>query len=208
MLTLIREGWGRENAAYRQVFTSQLIPEGTAEQMQWFNELERVSASPEVAVSFQKEVGQIDVLDRLELIDTPTLVFHARHDARVPFEQGRQLASLVPNSHFVPLDSRNHILLKDEPAWKVFLSELHLFLGGAGREKRQPASVAPLFGDLTRREAEVLRLVAMGKTDREIAATLVISVRTVGNHVKNILAKTDCSNRTEAAAYATRMNLL
>lgn len=205
LLTLIREGWGRENAAYRQVFTSQFIPEGTAEQMQWFNELERVSASPEGAVRFQVEVGKIDVLDHLARITTPTLVFHARHDARVPFEQGRLLASLIPHAQFVPLESKNHILLESEPAWPVFLSELHTFLGAAG-----PASLRPLerYGNLTKREVEVLRLIADGKTDREIAADLFLSVRTVGNHVKNILDKTSCANRTEAAVYATRLGLL
>jgi pimeloyl-ACP methyl ester carboxylesterase len=205
LLTLIREGWGRENAAYRQVFTSQFIPEGTAEQMQWFNELERVSASAEGAVSFQAEVGKIDVLDRLELITTPTVVFHARHDARIPFEQGRLLASLIPHARFFPLDSMNHILLEGEPAWPVFLSELHRFLGKTDVSTARPPGKT---GNLTKREVEILRLIAAGKTDRQIAAELLLSVRTVGNHVKHILDKMSCANRTEAAVYATRMELV
>ncbi|MEX0761239.1 MAG: alpha/beta fold hydrolase [Dehalococcoidia bacterium] len=205
LLTLIREGWGRENAAYRQVFTSQFIPEGTAEQMQWFNELERVSASAEGAVRFQEEVGKIDVLDRLELITTPTMVFHARHDARIPFEQGRLLASLIPHARFIPLESMNHILLENEPAWPVFLSELHTFLGGTDASMIRPPET---LGNLTNREVEILRLIAVGRTDRQIAGELFLSVRTVGNHVKHILDKMNCANRTEAAVHATRMHLV
>ena len=208
LMTLIREGWGRENAAYRQVFTSQFIPEGTSEQMHWFNELERISASPDVAVRFHEEVGKVDVLDRLPLITTPTLVFHARHDARVPFEQGRQLASLVPQSRFVPLESNNHILLSNEPAWEVFLSKLSDFLDDSDGESHFPGATLRMSGNLTKRETEVLALVATGQTDRDIATALFISVRTVGNHVKSILAKTNCVNRTEAAVYATRMKLV
>ena len=67
---------------------------------------------------------------------------------------------------------------------------------------------APAYPDgLSHREVEVLRLIAAGKTDREIAGALVISVRTVGNHVSNILNKTGAINRTEAASYATRQGL-
>ena len=205
LLTLIKEGWGRENAAYRQVFTSQFIPEGTSEQMRWFNELERASASPEVAAAFHMEVGKIDLLDRLELINTPAVVFHSRHDARVPFEQGQQLASLIPGARFIPLESKNHILLESEPAWPVFLGELHAFLGGTAPPG---AGQGGTYGDLTKRELEVLRLLADGKTDREIAEHLFLSVRTVGNHVKHILSKTSSANRTEAAVQATRMGLV
>ena len=208
MLTLIKEGWGRENAAYRQVFTSQFIPEGTSEQMHWFNELERVSASLDVAADFHMEVGKIDVLDRLELIDTPCVIFHSRNDARVPFEQGQQLASLVPHARFVPLESNNHILMAGEPAWGHFVSEVEQFLGDRQRKKQTEDSTKHLAGNLSKREREVLRLLATGKTDREIAEVLFISPRTVGNHVKNILSKTGCSNRTEAAVYATQRDLL
>ncbi len=62
------------------------------------------------------------------------------------------------------------------------------------------ASALP--GGLTQREVEVLRHISGGKTDREIGEELFISVKTVGNHVSNILNKTGSANRTEAATFA------
>ena len=128
LLTLMRQGWGRDNPHYRQISTSRFIPEGTAEQAQWFNELQRVSASPENAAMLYTVVSNIDVGDRSAQITVPTLVLHARGDAAVPFEEGRRLAALIPNAKFVPLESKNHYLLESEPAWPVFLSEIRRFL--------------------------------------------------------------------------------
>lgn len=129
LLTLMRRGWGRENPTYRQVFTANFMPEATAEQMDSFNELQRVSVSPENAVRTTIESWNQDVLDRLPKVSVPTLVLHGREDRQVSFEQGRRVAALIPNAHFVPVDSKNHILLENEPAWPVFLSEVRRFLG-------------------------------------------------------------------------------
>lgn len=131
LLTLMRRGWGRENPTYRQIFTEEFIPDATVEQMDWFNEMQRVSASPENAVRTNVETWRIDISERLPQVTAPTLVLHGRNDARVPFEQGRKLAALIPNARFVPLDTNNHLLLKSEPAWPVFLSEVRRFLGKA-----------------------------------------------------------------------------
>ena len=211
-LALIKRGWGGDNPAYRQLFTSQFMPDATLEQMHWFNELQRLSSSPENAMQFQIEVGNIDVTERLSQVDAPTLVFHSRYDARIPFDEGRQIAASIPNAKFVALDSRNHILLESDPAWAAFRHELGGFLDDEGATRTLPA--APQASDmedqapLTPREVEVLRLVAEGKTDRQIAAQLYISIRTVGNHVKSILAKTGSANRTAAAMYAATRGLL
>ena len=205
LLTLIIEGWGSDNPAYRQIFTSQFMPDATADQMNWFNELERVSASPENAVRLWSEVGSIDVVDRLASIAVPTLVFHSQNDARVPFEQGRLIAATIPGARFIPLESNNHILLETEPAWQVFVSEKQRFLGEGLVANNLPAAGVPR---LTPREMSVLRLIAAGKTDREIANELSLSVRTVGNHVKKILDKTDSPNRTAAAMHAMRLGIL
>ncbi len=94
-LTLVRHGWGRDDPAYRQIFTSGFMPEATAEQANWFNELQRVSTSPENAARVQETTANIDVLHRLPEITAPTLVLHAVGDRRVPYEQGRQLGSLI-----------------------------------------------------------------------------------------------------------------
>jgi class 3 adenylate cyclase/pimeloyl-ACP methyl ester carboxylesterase len=128
MLTLMRLGWGQENAAFRQLFTSQFIPGGTKEQADWFNELQRISCSPADAVRFLAANGDIDVTSLLAQVKAPTLVMHARHDARVPFEGGRRMAAGIPGARFVPLEGRNHMILESEPAFPRFLDELRTFL--------------------------------------------------------------------------------
>jgi pimeloyl-ACP methyl ester carboxylesterase len=129
MLTLTRAGWGKDNPAYRQIFTSLFVPGGTPEQASWFNELMRKSTSPETAVRYLMEFAQIDVLDQLDKVSAPTLVIHTRGDQVNRFEDGRDLATLIRGAHFIPLESKNHILLEDEPAWKDFLAETRRFLG-------------------------------------------------------------------------------
>jgi pimeloyl-ACP methyl ester carboxylesterase/DNA-binding winged helix-turn-helix (wHTH) protein len=128
VLTLIREGWGRDNPVYRQLFTATFMPEATPEQVAWFNELQRMSTSAENAVRIRTATGQIDILDRLQLVKAPTLVLHARGDERIPFSEGRQMASLIPNARFVALESRNHLTLADEPAWQTLIAEVRAFL--------------------------------------------------------------------------------
>ena len=128
MLSLIRLGWGQENPAFRQMFTSQFIPGATKEQMDWFNELERISTSPDDAVRNRIAAGNFDVSSILPQVSVPTLVMHARDDAVVPFDQGRRLAGGIPGAKFVPLTSRNHLILEDEPAFPRFLEEMRAFL--------------------------------------------------------------------------------
>jgi class 3 adenylate cyclase/pimeloyl-ACP methyl ester carboxylesterase len=129
MLTLMRLGWGQENPAFRQMFTSQFIPGGTKDQADSFNELQRLSSSPTDATRNLQANGEADVSSLLSQVNVPTLVMHARHDARVPFELGRRLAAGIPAARFVPLESRNHVILEGEPAFARFLEELRSFLG-------------------------------------------------------------------------------
>jgi class 3 adenylate cyclase/pimeloyl-ACP methyl ester carboxylesterase len=129
MLTLMRLGWGQEDAAFRQLFTSQFIPDGTKEQADWFNELQRISCSPADAVRNLLASGETDVTSLLAQVKAPTLVMHARHDARVPFEAGRRMAAGIPGARFVPLEGRNHLILESEPAFPRFLDEMRAFLG-------------------------------------------------------------------------------
>jgi pimeloyl-ACP methyl ester carboxylesterase len=126
--SLIRFGWGQDNPAFRQVFTSLFIPGGTPDQMQWFNDLQRVSSSPENAVRLMRAFGDIDVTDSLSRVTAPTLVLHSRGDARVPLEQGLMLARGIPAARFVELDSDNHVVLSHEPAWRRFVDEVTTFL--------------------------------------------------------------------------------
>ena len=196
---------GRDDPAYRQMFTSGFMPGATLEQASWFNELQRVSTSPENAARIQETTANIDVLLRLPEITAPTLVLHANGDGRVPYEQGRQISSLIGGAELVELESDNHLLIETEPAWRVCQGAVREFLvtGPAvqgGSSDLAPSQPPP--DGLTPREVEVLRLIANGKSNQEIADELIISFNTVTNHVKNILGKTGCSNRTEAAAYA------
>jgi pimeloyl-ACP methyl ester carboxylesterase len=127
-IMLIRECWGQDNPAARQMFTSLIVPDATLEEMRWLNDLERVSASPETAIRMLRVIGDIDVSDLLQRIRVPTLVLHARGDARVPFEHGLMLARSIPNARFVALESKNHLILSHEPAWPRFAAELRGFL--------------------------------------------------------------------------------
>jgi class 3 adenylate cyclase/pimeloyl-ACP methyl ester carboxylesterase len=128
MVTLMRVGWGQENPAFRQMFTSQFIPGASKEQADWFNELQRISSSPEDAARNLLVNGDVDVTSLLPQVRVPTLVMHARHDARVPFETGRRLAAGIPGARFVPLESQNHVLLEGEPAFARFLEEMRAFI--------------------------------------------------------------------------------
>jgi pimeloyl-ACP methyl ester carboxylesterase len=128
MVTLTEVGWGSDNAAYRQLFTNHYIPGASPKQMGWFNEMQRLSASPENAVRLQRVLSKFDVLDLLPQVKTPTLIFHSREDQAVPFSQGEVLAGKIPGAAFVPLESRNHILLESEPAWRMFTDVTREFL--------------------------------------------------------------------------------
>lgn len=130
-ITLIREGWGQDNPAARQMFTSLIVPGATLEEMRWFNDLERASASPENAIRLLQVFGDIDVTDLLPRIAVPTLVLHSRGDARVPFEHGLALARSISGSRFVALESKNHLILSHEPAWERFVGEISGFLSEA-----------------------------------------------------------------------------
>lgn len=132
LATLMRGGWGRDNPAFRQVFTSRFVPNATVEQMNWFNELQRMTVSPENAVKFYETFGAIDVSDRLHEVEQPTLVLHALNDGEVTFENGRQFATGIPNARFVSLDSHNHILLEEEAAFTRLLEEVDGFLAEHG----------------------------------------------------------------------------
>ncbi|MFB3923799.1 MAG: alpha/beta fold hydrolase [Terriglobia bacterium] len=157
MLTLVREGWGQDNPAFRQLWTTLFMPEATQEQMRWFNELQRISATPENAHRMLAESSKVDVAARLAEIKVPTLVLHCREDGVVPFESGRRLAAAIPGARFIPLQSKNHLLLETEPAWPEFLSALGDFLGTSGwpelpragsTQQNRVAGSLPASGDL------------------------------------------------------------
>jgi pimeloyl-ACP methyl ester carboxylesterase len=128
LLTLTRDGWDAENTAFRDIFTSLFVPHGDEQQKRWWTELLRVSSSPENAARLMETFGAIDVTNLLPMVAVPTLVLHSRNEAVVPFAAGREMAAGVPGARFVTLDSANHVVLTQEPAWQDLLSEIRSFL--------------------------------------------------------------------------------
>ena len=129
MATLMRQGWGADHPAFRQIFTGLMMPGATREQSDSFNELQRRTTSPECAARYFEVVGDFDIRDMLEKVRAPTLVMHARDDLMCPISAGRQLAAGISGARFVALQGENHILLGDEPACQRFFEEIDLFLG-------------------------------------------------------------------------------
>lgn len=196
-LALIRAGWARPDNLFRRVFTNVFIPGATEEQMCWLDDLQRASTSTDNAVAARIERQKVDVRNRLSEIEAPTLVLHARGDRAATFDWGPLLSSRIPNARLVALESTNHILLADEPAWPVFRDEMAAFLA-----PKQPGTDA---ADLSAREREVLLLAAEGLDNQEIADRLTLSVRTVERHFQNVYLKLGLSGRTARAAAVGRV---
>jgi pimeloyl-ACP methyl ester carboxylesterase len=135
-ITLTQQGWAQDNPAYRQILTSLLLPDASVEEMGWFNDLQRISASAANAAALLRSLGDVNVVDYLPAIAAPTLVLHCRDDSSsAPFEQGRLIASRIPHAKFVALESRNHVLLPRDPAWSAFVSEVRKFLSESAPTK-------------------------------------------------------------------------
>lgn len=127
-IELARLGWGSDDESFMQVFTTQFLPDGTREQWDAFNDLQRRTTSPENAARFLRAFGDIDVLETARQVRCPTLILHSAGDRRVPLSCAEELRAAIPDSRLVELDSRNHILIESEPAWSEFLHEVRHFL--------------------------------------------------------------------------------
>jgi len=200
MVKLIELGWGKEDSAFRQFFATQFIPDCSLEHLREFDRLQRITTSPANAARLVSMFYQIDVSALAAKVRCPTLVMHSRGDLRVPFEEGRSTAALIPGARFLPLESRNHILLEHQPAWKQFFVELERFLGVAAADGA--ASRDGHFSELTEREREVLELIARGLDNSQIAAELRMSPKTVRNHINAIFSKLGAPSRAQAIVRA------
>jgi pimeloyl-ACP methyl ester carboxylesterase/DNA-binding CsgD family transcriptional regulator len=201
--SMIRVGWAKEDPVFRRAFTTRFIPDATEEQMRWFDDLQRMSTSPANAVDSRIARQRVALDDELRRITAPTLVLQAIGDRSTTFDNGVDVSAKIPGARLVPLQSRNHILLAEEPAWRVFIAEVAAFL--------EPDRRAFASGDpgrpaepLSPRELDVLRLVADGRTNEEIAEALTLSVRTVERHLSNTYGKLGVGGRAARAAAATR----
>jgi pimeloyl-ACP methyl ester carboxylesterase/DNA-binding CsgD family transcriptional regulator len=193
-LKVMELGWPNESPAYGQFFTSLHIPDATPDQFRSYDELLRLTTSPGNAVGLLSAFFQTDLREVVSKVRCPTLVLHARGNAIIPFDEGRKVATLIPGARFVPLESRNHILLETEPAWQQMIDALNDFL---------PATPpAQWLHELTAREREVLEFVAQGIDNNGIATRLRISEKTVRNHVSIIFSKLGVTSRAQAVALA------
>jgi pimeloyl-ACP methyl ester carboxylesterase/DNA-binding CsgD family transcriptional regulator len=188
-------GWGSDNPAFRRLFAERFVPQGSAEQLDWFMALCRHTTSPRNAQALLQARGNIDVRDALEQVSVPTLVLHASHDQIAPLSQGRMLASCIPGARFVQLESHNHVLLEHEPAWQEFQDAVLAFTGVVRREGRMDPAREEL---LTARERAVLALLCEGHGNAHIGWELGIAEKTVRNHVSALYRKLGVRSRAEA----------
>jgi pimeloyl-ACP methyl ester carboxylesterase/DNA-binding CsgD family transcriptional regulator len=195
-LNMIELGWSQQMPAYRQFVAASHMPDATAEQFRSYYELLHLTASPANVVALLQAYFQSDALNAVPQVNCPTLVLHARQDPMIPFDEGRLVASLIPGARFVPLESRNHILLDTEPAWQQLVEALEDFLPAPS------AHPIEALDELTAREREILELVAQGSNNTKIADRLKISEKTVRNHVSLIFGKLGVASRAEAVARA------
>jgi pimeloyl-ACP methyl ester carboxylesterase/DNA-binding CsgD family transcriptional regulator len=198
IVELVRLGWGKDNPAFRQIFTSRFIPGGTDEQIGWFNELCRKTSSPATAADLLATRAHIEVTDLLARVRVPTLVVHAREDVVCPIAEGRLVAAGIPGAQFVELDSRNHILLDKEPAWERFQEVVLEFMGLQGKAAGEDRA----FRGLSARERDILAAITDGLSNAEIGERLAISDKTVRNHVSNVFDKIGVWTRAQAIVLA------
>lgn len=198
LLKVAELGWGGASPEFRQVFVNKFMPAASAEAKDAFDAYQHQTTDAQTAVRCLSAMYSINVKADAARVRCPALVFHTRGDRMIHFDQGRKLASLIPGARFVPLEGENHLPLYGSAEWPAITAVLRDFLGSA------PAAVPRL----TERQREVLRLVAAGRTDKEIARVLQLSPRTVEMHVAGAHKVLDCGTRAEAVHRASGAGLL
>lgn len=196
LVEFIRTNW-RLGA---QMLAGLFDPHASGDEIAEYTRMQRAAASAEAAAIFLELDITADLRAVLPHVHTPALVLHRRGDRTVPMGRGRELAALLPNARFVPLTGDSHLPHLDDR--REILRALAGFLHSDTTPELDGAS------PLTSRETEVLRLVASGLNNKEIASTLVLSEHTVHRHVANILRKLAQSSRTAAATTAARARLI
>jgi DNA-binding NarL/FixJ family response regulator len=188
------------------VWATAFQPGGTLEHLRSWCDQQRAATTSETAVRLLRIGWNVDVREAARKIKCPVLVMHAERDAVVPIEEGRSLASLIPNCRFVQLDSENHMPLADEPEWPRLLDELRKFLAEPAADAAVERNGLPL-ADLTPRERAVLEGIAEGLDNSEIATSLGLSQKTVRNHITRVFDKIRVEHRYEAIVRAREAGL-
>jgi pimeloyl-ACP methyl ester carboxylesterase/DNA-binding CsgD family transcriptional regulator len=201
LLDLTRLGWGQENHAFLQVWASRFQPGGTLEHLRSWSDQQRAATSAETAVRLFEIGWNTDVREAARKIKCSVLIVHPERDRVSPIEQGRLLASLIPDCRFVQLDTDNHMPLADEPAWSQLVAEVRRFLAEPASSHAACRSALPL-DKLTPRERAVLDGIAEGLDNSELAASLQLSEKTVRNHVTRVFDKICVEHRYQAIVLA------
>ena len=192
---LAEVGWAAADPSFRRLFASQFIPDAPQELVDAHDVMQRVCSSPATLIRIMSVTDQIDLTDLAPRVSCPCLVMNSRDNRRIPVEEGRLLATLLPDARFVSLPSANHFLREDEPAWRQFVQELRAFLP-------RTAAHDGRFGGLTARERELLEYLARGLDNHQIAAHVELSEKTVRNMVSSVLAKLGVESRSAAIVRA------
>ena len=209
---LIQVGWARPGSEFRRVFSSMMIPGGSEEQRSWLDELQRVAVDTDTALISRRQRSRSDATGLLSELSVPTLVVHSLRDRMNDFGQARHLAANIAGARLVALESDNHIVLEDEPAWPVLAEEMRRFVvGNSATPSVEPADETQVPGvddgiaTLSDREVEVLQLASHGLDNDGIAAALTLSPRTVERHLQNAYAKLGVSGRSARTAAVARL---
>lgn len=203
-MSVIEAGWEDQSPAFRQLFASLFIPNGSKEHRDWFAKLCQVTANTKNALEIQRITASIDIRSKVSQLNVPTLVMHAKDDAMVPLSAGRYMATEIPGAQFVQLDSENHLLLEDEPAWKQFCDEITNFLGTDNNTL--DIGDSEILNTLTKKEKSVLALLGEGLSNSAIAEKAFLSEKTIRNHLTNIYDKLNVSSRSEAIVLMRSIN--
>jgi pimeloyl-ACP methyl ester carboxylesterase/DNA-binding CsgD family transcriptional regulator len=205
MEQLVLSGWGEDNMAFPSMFAHLFLPESPPETKLWYAELQRKCATKAMASRFMTLLSDISFFPRLKLITVPTLVIQIAHEQVIDPESVTGIAGEITGSEFVSIDSRNHILLEEEPGWREFQNVFARYIPGGSRST--PHAASQLFEHLSKREREILAAIAKGLSNQQIADTLFISEKTVRNNITNIFDKISVTSRAQAIVLAKESGL-
>ena len=207
MEQLVLTGWGEDNMAFPSMFAHLFVPQSPPETRQWYAELQRKMASKEVASRFMGVLAELNMFRRLKEVRVPTLVIQIARDQVVDPRSAPGIASEIAGSQFVSIDSSNHILVEDEPGWQEFKNVFTRHVPGIATPVRRDAAAIESISQLSKREQNILAEIAKGLNNREIAAGLFISEKTVRNHITSIFDKLGVSSRAQAIVMAKEAGL-
>jgi pimeloyl-ACP methyl ester carboxylesterase/DNA-binding CsgD family transcriptional regulator len=199
IVATVRSHWGLGSRVLADIF----LGEADSAQQERLARYQRAAASPEMAAALLELTYRNDVRAELQRVRAPTLVVHRRADRAIPYHLGRELAAAIPGATLIPLEGSAHFPWAGDTQSVARALRSVLAPQAPARIVGEPAAVL-----LSRREREVLALVARGLSDREIDEQLVVSQHTVHRHVANIRHKLGRGSRTAAVAEAARLGLL